>query len=508
MAENVRALIKKKGDGKKPRGKKAQLLKRREAVPVKPKRIIDKRNPFKIFTELDDNEMLDEMDSFMINVGWNPDRSIIDPAIDSGMLRIFNILKNGMPFPLVKVFFEEYEESDTLNIKHFFEEFLKKPNTQHRINRMKEIIERRKTEPLTVPKLEKQQRKIPSPKQIAIPQSQREKVDFKLYSAICESEYSRAPWMFPFTNQVIKGFAHKAMDLEYTLPVEIESGWFKVNKKWYKLSCEGKRKFIPNKIAYITLDDELIIETEQMFEASKKDWIKEFVPVDQNGFVVARRMLMDNQVIKNNINHKDLEKYIQDILDSFKKIQTHYDLARKLSYILVYLSPVIVEQPSFYKRIRDYRAGDLINLDETILLPEVFKNPNIDKRNARRKIENARKNIENRYYNLLRLEDKTLRIPTRPQPLDHRKPRSSSKQSFVLNNPEIADYAEPSSKRRIAHKQVASGVIENIKEKLNHYDPIFCHECHQDIISPTYTTIKDTDRLEFCSKECFEKFRF
>ena len=63
MADNVMALVKKKGSQKKLRGKAAQRQKAwaAAAATARPKSMADKRNPFRPFRYMEPSEMIEEL---------------------------------------------------------------------------------------------------------------------------------------------------------------------------------------------------------------------------------------------------------------------------------------------------------------------------------------------------------------------------------------------------------------------------------------------------------------
>lgn len=274
MAENVMALVKKKGPQKKMRGKAAQRQKARDeaAATARPRRVPDKRNPFRPFSEMEpDEEMIDEIDRFVAEAGWTQNRTAPDPNLDRNMVKMFHILKTGMPFPLVKTFFVDFDESNSYYIVPYFEKFKQRPYVRARVENMKDIIRRRQATPLKIPKEVLRQGGIPPDAQPvdrvyeqtkmvdmdrdgrlrvrAVSPTQRPTVMFGPGEILsqCEREYKRAPWMFPFSDQVIRGFALKEADPEFTIPQEVKDGWYKVNMDWYRMSCEGKRRFVPER---------------------------------------------------------------------------------------------------------------------------------------------------------------------------------------------------------------------------------------------------------------------
>lgn len=526
------ALVKKKGAQKKLRGKAAQRQKARvaAAATARPKRVPDKRNPFRPFTYMDPSEIIEEIDSFVARAGWTQYRQVPDPNLDREMVRMFNILKTGIPFPLVKTFFVDFDESDSFNVVRYFDEFKQRPDVRARIENMKEIISRRQATPLKIPKdvlrqggmamgpaeRNYRQAKIVDReggrlRERAVSPTQRPRIMFGPDEILskCEREYRRAPWMFPFSDQVIRGFALKDVDPQYTIPQEVKDGWYKVNMAWYRMACEGKRRFVPGKVAYVTVNNDLIVETEEMYRASRQDWIREFTPVDAAGFEVAKRMIMDNDVLKSALSGNALEDYAEAIIASFGPIETNYDLARKTSYVLVFLSSLIDEPQVYHERIRaqEYPADVLINLDRYTLLPEVFRDPNLDKTPIENKIKRARRSIENRYYELIKQSDPAVRRRMRPRRVEApvRSIAQISGDERVALTAVLPAAAPVVREVRVA-KELAPGLFQKLRERITQMTPVYCNQCDAEVFAPPYTTPRGAQRLKFCSKECFDRY--
>ena len=501
------ALVKRKGHQKKLRGKAAQRQKARvaAAATARPKRVPDKRNPFRPFTYMDPSEMIEEIDSFVARAGWTQDRQVPDFNLDREMVRMFNILKTGIPFPLVKTFFVDFDESNSFNVVRYFEEFKQRPDVRARIENMKEIISRRQATPLKI----SQDVLGGRLRERAVSPTQRPRIMFGPDEILsqCEREYRRAPWMFPFSDQVIRGFALKDIDDQFTIPQEVKDGWYKVNMAWYRMACEGKRKFVPGKVAYVTVNNDLIVETEEMYRASRQDWIREFTPLDAAGFEVAKRMLMDNDVLKSALSGNALKDYAEAIIASFGPIETNYDLARNTSYVLVFLSSLIEEPQVYHERIRaqEYPGDVLINLDRYTLLPEVFSDPDVDKTPIENKIKRARRSIENRYYEQIKQSDPTVRKRTRPRRLEA--PVKSTAQDERVALPAVLPAAAvPIVREGRVAKELAPGLFQKLRERITQMTPIYCNQCNAEVFAPPYVTPIGAQRLKFCSKECFDRY--
>jgi hypothetical protein len=524
MADNVMALVKKKGSQKKLRGKAAQRRKARASAPVKSRRVPDKRNPFRPFKDMDPCELSEEIDNFVANAGWTQERQVPDLKLDREIVKMFTILKSGIPFPLVKTFFNDFDDSDSLNIVRYFDEFTQRPYVRARIENMKDIIRRRQAIPLTarsddkrgcMNQVERKYRaKVLEEGKIGdrdVSPAQRPKIMFGSGEILsqCEREYRRAPWMFPFSDQVIRGFAIKGIDPQFTIPQEVQDGWHKVNTTWYRMACEGKRVFSRGNVAYVTVNDDLIVETEEMYNASKLDWIREFTPLAKDGFDIAIQMIINNDVLKSTHTGEDLIDYVEEIIASFGQIDTNYELARKISYVLVFLLPLIDGPQIYHKRIRndEYPGMVLVNLDRYTLLPEVFRDPDVDKTPIEAKIKRMRRTIENRYYELVKLKDPTIRKQARQTVVDIpliESPEISENEDSIRVTPEIAP--DKPVVRRIVVKELAPGLFQKLRERISMMTPIYCSQCNAEVFAPPFTTPVGTRRLKFCNKECFDMY--
>jgi hypothetical protein len=534
MTDNVMALVKKKGPQKKLRGKKAQIFRKREAAASKarPKRIVNQWFPFRHFVDMDPDEMVDEIDKFVAEAGWTQSRNVPDPNLDRAIVKLFSILKTGIPFPLVQTFFNDFDQDGSDNILQYFEIFKQQDYVQARVESMKELISRRQALPLKIPQDvlikgdilpsitdRKYKTIIPVENDGIIKQRRVQAAPFATDYILsqCESEYKRAPWMFHFTNQVIRGFALRNLDQdcppELTIPVEVQDGWYKVSAAWYKMACDGQREFIPGGVAYVTANDEIIIETEDMYNASKKDWIREFTPIDAMSIDIAKRMLMDNDILKSMDSGRQLELYVEAIINSFGHITTNDVLARNLSRILVFLT-ILIDEPQIYheKIIRqDYDGDMLIHLDYDTLLPEVFGEPNVDVTPVMKKIKHVRRCIENKYYDLLKQNDPVVRRRMNPRRLQLNQRTSVSLEDTRVALPAVLpDVVGPILSRRRATTILAPGLFQKLRELITQMTPSYCSECHKEVFENYYASIggEPPQHLKFCDNDCFGKHVF
>jgi len=455
---------------RKPRGKKAQ----KAQIAPKENRIINKRNPFRFFKNLDISVMRDEIDSFVEKTGWitdkNPDRYTELNEWDRAIISMFTSLKTGIPAILLQDFFTSFDEDPSNNIVQFFINYKRRPDVQVQIMDMKELLRRRKAKPNSKRKIKEvlpnyriaktineNKKIIDTPVQRPVPKYQTNEIKSR-----CEQQYPEAPWMFAFTNRSIKGFVLNDIDEKYTINQEVMPGWRKVSKEWYKMSCRGERVFIPNFVGYLTSHDEIIIESEDMYEASKRDWNNEYTPLTNVGYKIAKDLLMENIILKSTYSGSFLNSYVNDILASFGTLKTNYDLARRISYVYVFLSPIIDRPQKYHAEFRRkmYTGDQLLTLPkDDVLLPEI-NDPGTDVKLINNKINTLRRTIERKYYKRVSQDDRDPAIRKRLGRVRYEAPARKSDN----NGPSF----EPI--RPIEKQQNLS--IDHIQKQIIHEEPL------------------------------------
>lgn len=557
---NVMNLIKK--GPKKLRGPAAAAAKKKLAIPVVKKKVIDKQNPFRNFIDLSDNEMYEEINNFIQK---------LSPINDRELIKTFNLLKNGIPWTLVKPFFIEFDESNSNNIVRFFETFSNQPNVKTRISNMKTLISQRNAIPFKngekIPNFDIKQQKFIIPPKINPLNPKNRTLFGNEFPLKCEQEYRRAPWMYNFTKEPIRGFALRNEIPEYTTegsgenPIKtlLPGNWYVANMKWYRDVCKNGRKFNTD-VAYLTASGDLIIETKQMFESSKKGWEDiidiEFSQINEHSFDIAKTILMDNPILAN-YSSKDIDAILASIAN---KTNNNYDMARGLSWVLAFLSKITKEPQIHHYRVKNhqYKPEDLVLLDRYTLLPEIYKNPDADSDEVEYIIKSRRRFIEKQFYSRLqpiKIGERKKVSPLKPEVYKYLSTDARSKcppnaedvmyyeedgvlycfnRSDIENvelNPntgkkfsseflqELSHIAPPKLKSRQEQQQdiiielrpdieLAPGLFQKLKDEIELITPIYCSNCNVEIVVPKYKSIKDTQKVQFCDKECFDKFQF
>lgn len=475
VQENVIKLVRKKGEDKKPRGRKAVALialKRKAAEPKRRVILPDKRHPFKPFIYMYREELADAMDEFVENAGWTNDRNIPDPVRDREMIRMFNILRSGIPYVLVKQFFVEFDATPSDNILTFFEDFQNRPEIRDRIFTMKRFLKKREAVPAEI--IKPVRNIILEPKSISPPKYvQPVKYSRSEIPNVCESEYKRAPWMIHFTQKRIKGLALKE-NSNFTRNDEIIPGWYVANDKWYAHVCKNGRDFIPDAVAYITFDDDVLIETLEMYEESLKTNRTEFERLNEFGYAVARSMLMENQTLINHFKStKELERNVDAIVKSFGPfLKTNADMIYNLARVLSFLD-TIEDDTELRKALKKLTFVTDVELE-------------------------FEKEVRDRYSKLLIMVDPTIKLSKK-----NVKTVATINIGRKLKLPETV-------KQNIfkVDQELAPGLFAKLRNLIANLDQKNCAMCGQQIYSAKYKTVKDSRVLEFCGLECFEDFSF
>jgi hypothetical protein len=396
-----------------------------------------------------------------------------------------------MPWPLVKQFFIEFDESDSENILKYFEYFMGKPSVESQISRMKILLKERKVVPAPYEK-PKRRTELPPRKPIVTPKEPMiSKYDHRIVLTECESEYKRAPWMVNFVSEPIKHIVLKDTEYadDYMRAFTIGEGeWRKVNALWYRAVCEHSRNFVPGGLGYVTTKGDLIVETREMYELSNTDWNR-FSPLDEFGIHVAKSMLAENPVMIK-IFGKDLEKGVVRVLDSFGPfVSTNFEMAANISRALAFLRVYAKMSPKIIKsKISkgEYFAGDSEDMDSF--------------RVEARKI----------FYELLRKNDPAIRKRTMPVPVMAPRRQRMIDENNAAVSLEIPDNLSEENVAVAKPKEIfAPGLFQKLKNRISKLNPTMCSNCKLNEVpkNSSYTTVgPDFKKLSFCSKNCFDDF--
>lgn len=339
--------------------------------------------------------------------------------------------------------------------------------------------------------------------------------DDNLFNA-CDSQYFYAPWIL-FKN--IQGFVISNLNNKYATNLEVidqfSQKWYKANKRFYKESCANIREFEPGAVGYIeskstdrykaaavegsaqTDNINIIVETSEMFDLSKKEWTEaRKLPLNEDSFMIAKRLLQNNSVLNASLSSKELEKYTDDIIESFKPCIDNQDLAKKLSYVLVFLNKIINTSQQYHINIKNklYKGSSLITLDKTVLLPEIYLSES-DKpellNEMTSKISIARLWIESEFFLLINKQRPhllyidpnaqltTLRVWTRPLKLEKKGRRGD----------------------------LAPGLIQKLKTLISQNKG--CYSCFKDACGHSiFRSLYQGQEVVFCDSACMEQFEF
>jgi hypothetical protein len=376
--------------------------------------------------------------------------------------------------------------------------------------------------------------------------------------------------MYKFINEPIRGFALKNESPQYTTnqlvyTKEDRHPWYRANQNWYREVCEKGRVFNEGTVAYVTATGDVIVESREMYETSKKDWEHiidiEFSPVNEQSFDVAKTLLKENPILSN-YKSEDIDAILASISGSVQNV--NYDMAKKLSWILVFLSKLTKESQIYHYRVQNhqYKPEDLILLDRYTLLPEIYKNAKANSDEIEYLLKARRRFIENQFYSRLQpieIGKRKRTSPARPEifrylttdafskcpqnlkdiiyyeedgelycfnrrelktinPITGKKlsPEFLDELARIKSGPNSSNVSEerilPIIRERQPEKELAPGLFQKLKEIIafsNDNDIILqCSFCKTELTNPKYKSIKGNLMVQFCEQECFDQFQF
>jgi len=519
---------------------------------------------FKDFTTYRMEEMSDRIDAFITTLSLSGD--------ERDVFKMLLMIKSRLPWSLVKPFFREFDVARRgSNILPFFDKFYYRPDVQEKIHQMRQMIKQREFNSKRVvikrpPRLKDVVDRITSryPRPAVVNAPPRHRFGPGEFMSKCEREYRRAPWMHRFTDEPIRGFVITPhVDLVKYITTKYDDTWFNVSTAWYKDACAGKRQYVENAVGYTAVSGRIIVETLDMFDASGRAWKEildaEFQPVTADSISVAQTMLEQNEILP-----KD---DIQGVLASLNT-STNHDMARGLSKVLVYLQPLIKGPHVHHFRVQNsyYNPEDLVKLDRYTVLPEIYKNPDVDHAEAKLAIKQRRRLIENDFYEMIKnphdpfirrgvtkkqtavkyiqtaareacpldiddviyyTEDNKLYCfdrmkigqnsvnPFTGKPFSHDflneldKIKGKTVQIYpppIVNLPPRT-YPVKMPKKRIGFKEtdLAPGLFQKLKIMVS---TIRCNQCDKEIYAPRFKSFAGNEKVYFCSRDCFNEFEF
>lgn len=316
------------------------------------------------------------------------------PFSQRSQLNTFNMLRTTIPMSLSRKFIAFYRDTiETFDPRQFttrLENFIKQPINAAKIDASKKYIKSRQIEPtkMTVRQLrqleQQPEERIPRtilPYSGSLPQRRTGGLPFEIPdrgNIQLMNRYMKAPWMVDFVNQPVVGIAMREVEPRYfttnIIAFEDTDGnlWYKVNKLWMSISANRQRSFIPDKVAYILRDQSIVVENEDMFNASlafspTTTFDIAIEPVSPYNFDIVTNLLMNNSVIKFiNPDPAKRAQFVQDIIQSTGPAQTNLDLANKIGHVLLILDPYVTKSKRlFFRKLatQAIKPSDLVNVN-------------------------------------------------------------------------------------------------------------------------------------------------
>lgn len=317
-----------------------------------------------------------------------------------------------------------------------------------------------------------------------------------------DNSFADTTWLHDYG---IKGFVVSNKNDVLATFIEVKYNnktWYKVNKLFYKQLYTDKRTFVPGLVGYIMQDSSIVPETPAMFERLKQLFEKkESKNRIKAGYEVAVDIINHDILLNSIYTVKELNSFAMKIVESFKPCDSVKEIAKKLSFVLVYYRKLIPGEQSYIENTRKklYTPENLLNLQKSVLLPEVYslsapiadRCSTVTKKDLEvsvgRFIAQIRKEIETSFF--VQLQAKKLpeegRIYVRVKP-----------------------FAREHNRQLVPGEKFAPGLIQKLKTLITVVPITTCSFCGKHVYNLSYKSICSGEVQDFCNQECFDKFEF
>lgn len=295
----------------------------------------------------------------------------------------------------------------------------------------------------------------------------------------------------------IKGFAVSNKNNVFATSIEVKYNnktWYKVNKLFYKQLYTDNRAFVPGLIGYIMQDSSVVTETLIMFERLKLLFEKKESEYRiKAGYKIAIDMINQDILLNNVYSVKDLNSFAAKIVESFKPSDSAKEIAKKLSFVLVYYRKLITGEQSYIENTKKklYTPENLLNLQKDVLLPEVYSLSAVNKKEVEvsvgKLIAQIRKEIETSFF----IQLQSAKLP------EEGRVYSRAKTPFARKHNQL-----------VPGEKFAPGLIQKLKTLITFVPITTCSFCNKHVYNLSYKSIYSGEVQDFCDQECFEKFEF
>lgn len=310
-----------------------------------------------------------------------------------------------------------------------------------------------------------------------------------------ETENFDTTWIYNFG---IKGFVVSNKDNVFATSIEVKYNnktWYKVNKLFYKQIYADKRIFVPNLIGYIMQDSSIVTETLTMFERLTQLFEKKENEYRiEDGYKVAIDIINQDILLNSIYSVKDLMSFAAKIVESFKPCDNVKEIAKKLSFVLVYYRKLITGEQSYIENTKKklYAPENLLNLQKDVLLPEVYSLSTSNKKEVEvsigKLVAQIRREIETSFFMHLQ----STKLP------EEGRINLRVKKPFALQH----------TKQLVAGEKFAPGLIQKLKTLITFVPITKCGFCNKHVHNLSYKSIYSGEVKDFCNQDCFEKFEF
>jgi hypothetical protein len=297
----------------------------------------------------------------------------------------------------------------------------------------------------------------------------------------------------------IKGFVVSNVSNVFATSIEVKYNnetWYKVNKLFYKQLYTNSRTFVPDLIGYIMQDSSIVTETLTMFERLKLIFqTKESGSRIKTGYKVAIDMINQDILLNSIYSVKERNSFAAKVVDSFKPCDSVKEIAKKLSFVLVYYRKLINCEQSYIENTKKklYAPENLLNMQKDLLLPEVYFVSAVNKKDlvvsVKKLIAQIRKEIETSFFTQVQL--------TNILPEEGR--------VYLRIAPQIA---RKHNNQLMPGEKFAPGLIQKLKTLITFIPITTCSFCNKHVYNLSYKSIYSGEVKDFCDQDCFDKFEF
>lgn len=365
---------------------------------------------YKDVSKISSSQIYEDIEDIIINYYNYPNMKY--------QLKAYNNLLDKIPFFGVRDFIiylhNQRKDNPVLTVDEAYNSFIDIKEIKNNMLKTKSIIDKRKVSPSNIKNngisfkqelksLKLDNENIKKKKE----DIQYQKYNMTTFNAL-ETNYKIAPWLKKFTDHKIISIVSMGYDNNINITKNI-NGWYFMNKPWFKNI--KNRQFKENHIGYVTNNNQIITETEEIYNEFLKyiNNINTNTYININSFYITEYLLYNNTEINNMFSKKEEKKiYIDNIISkiNFDKLKTNDDLMNIITNIFLLLEKKknIKNVDKLFEKSNKYYTEEDFNKVKNALVIKYNKSiktfPSIKNKHSIKKNDNSQQiNIYDEEYN-------------------------------------------------------------------------------------------------------------